>query len=97
MVDDAIRKSDAERLAALKRREADIKEQITRLVNKAKIEERKRDTRRKILVGGAALAHAKHDAAFARSLRQALHVAVTKEADRTVIQDILEEPEQDRR
>ena len=52
-------------------------------------EERKRDTRRKILAGAVALAHAAHDPAFAAALRAALDAALSKDADRDLFQDWL--------
>ena len=83
------KKSDADRLAALKQREAELKAKIAAIENKAKTAERKLDTRRKIIVGGAVMAHAKFDPDFGAALRQALLAAVTKEKDRDVIKDLL--------
>jgi len=83
------KKTDADRLAALKQKEAALKARIAKLENKAKAQDRKRDTRRKIIIGGAVMAHAKHDKAFGAALRQALQAAVTKDADREVIKDFL--------
>ena len=84
-----VKKTDADRLAALKQKEAALKERIAKIENKAKAADRKRDTRRKIIIGGAVMAHAKHDKAFGAALRQALQAAVTKDADREVIKDFL--------
>jgi hypothetical protein len=52
------KKTDAERLALLRQKEAALKARIARIENKAKTEDRKRDTRRKIIIGGAVLADA---------------------------------------
>ena len=84
-----VKKTDADRLTALKQKEAALKERIAKIENKAKAADRKRDTRRKIIIGGAVMAHAKHDQAFGAALRQALQAAVTKDADREVIKDFL--------
>ena len=84
-----VKKTDADRLAALKQKEAALKARIAKLENKAKAQDRKRDTRRKIIIGGAVMAHTKHDKAFGAALRQALQAAVTKDADREVIKDFL--------
>jgi peptidoglycan/LPS O-acetylase OafA/YrhL len=54
-------------------------------------EERKRDARRKIIVGAAALAHAEVDPGFRAALRMALRAAVTRDIDKAVIPDLLEE------
>ncbi len=84
------KKTDAERLEALKQRETSLKAARARLESRMKDEERKRDMRRKILIGAAVMAHAKQQQAFAVALRHALNAAVTKEADRELIQDFLE-------
>jgi hypothetical protein len=54
-------------------------------------EERKRDARRKIIVGAAALAHAEVDPGFRAALRVALRAAVTRDIDKAVIPDLLAE------
>ena len=82
--------TDAERLAALKQKKAALESQIAKLTAKEKAEERKLDARRKIIVGGAVMAHAKIDAAFGHALRQVLKAAVTREADRDIIRDLIE-------
>ena len=89
MAEAKAKKTDAERLAALKQREAALKAKIARIENKAKTEDRKRDTRRKIIVGGAVMAHARHDADFRRLLQEVLKEVVTKDADKEVIKDFL--------
>jgi len=84
-----VKKTDADRLTALKQKEAALKERIAKIENKAKAADRKHDTRRKIIIGEAVMAHAKHDKAFGAALRQALQAAVTKDADREAIKDFL--------
>lgn len=84
------KKTDAERLEALKQREAALKAARARLESRIKDEERKRDTRRKILIGAAVMAHAKRQKEFALALRHALNAVVTKEADRELIKDFIE-------
>jgi septal ring factor EnvC (AmiA/AmiB activator) len=65
-----VKKTDADRLAELKAREADLKSRIAKLEAKAKAEERRRDTRRKIIAGALALEHAEQNqgSEFARKL-----------------------------
>ena len=48
--------------------------------------------RRAFLVGAAALARAQTDATFRDALRGALQVAVTRDADKAMIADLLEGP-----
>ena len=52
------KKTDADRLAALKQKEAELKARIARIENKGKAQERKDETRMKIIVGAAVLADA---------------------------------------
>ncbi|MET5867697.1 hypothetical protein WIA63_26470, partial [Citrobacter freundii] len=52
-------KSRAEKLEELRQKEAQIKAQIQQLKQREQTEERKKDTRRKILIGGAVLAKIK--------------------------------------
>jgi peptidoglycan/LPS O-acetylase OafA/YrhL len=54
-------------------------------------EERKRDARRKIIVGAAALARAEVDPGFRAALRVALRAAVTRDTDKAAIPDLLRE------
>jgi hypothetical protein len=65
--------------------------QAQRLLQEAreKTQRRKRDTRRKIIVGGALLAHAELHPAFRVALRDALRSAVTRDIDRNVIAELL--------
>jgi hypothetical protein len=76
-------------LALLKQREARLKGEIARLQNRAKQEGRKKDTRRKIILGAAVMAHARLEPEFARQLAKVLHVAVTKDADKELVKDFL--------
>ena len=57
-----------DRLARLRQQKAAVDAQIAREKNRQKIQGRKDDTRRKILTGAIALAHAKRDAEFHRLL-----------------------------
>jgi len=58
---------------------------IARIESKTKEQEHKIDTRRKIIIGAAVMAHAKLDQPFADQLSQVLKVAVTKDADKELI------------
>ena len=52
---------------------------------------RKVDTHRKIIVGGACMAHTKIDPQFRKALIAALNAAVTDKKHRTAIPDLLDE------
>jgi len=53
--------------------------------------DRKRDTRRKIVAGAVALAHAGHDGQFRRDLRRLLQLHVTRPHDRALFADLLQD------
>jgi len=78
------------RLEALKKKQDQLKAQIAALEAREKLAERKRDTRRKIVVGGAVLAHAALHPAFAAELASVLRTAVTRDSDRDTIRDFLD-------
>lgn len=74
------------RLEQLQEQKAKIEERLKALEARQKQADRKADTRRKIIVGGAVLAHA----AFAESLREVLRLAVTRDIDKKAIADLLQ-------
>ena len=81
--------SPAERLTILKKKQAALEQQANALRNALAQDERKRDTRRKIIIGAAVLAHAAKDPDFAARLQMALDHATTRAKDRVVIADLL--------
>jgi len=83
------RKSLDERIAALKEREKQTQARLADLVSRQKAQDRKLETRRKVVIGAAVLAHAEHDPAFAAALRQALRAGVTRETDKKLLADWL--------
>lgn len=76
------KKSDAEKLAELKQKEAALKAKIARIEQKAKDQERKDDTRFKIIVGGALLADSEIYQESAQFMEKILARAVTVERDK---------------
>jgi hypothetical protein len=83
------RRSRAEQIAALKEAEEQKRRRRLQLEAKEKLDQRKLDTRRKIVTGAAVLAHADLHPEFAAALRSALDKAVTKPADRELLADLL--------
>jgi hypothetical protein len=81
--------SAADRLAALKKRQDQLKAQIAAIEAREKADERKKDARRKIVIGAAVMAHAAIDPEFARELRRVLRLAVTRDFDKAAIEDFL--------
>lgn len=85
-------KPTAEKIADLEKKEAQIRAQLNREKSKLKDDERKRDTRRKIIVGALALEH--KDSTFQETLRRLLNQYVTKPHDRALF-DLPPLPEQE--
>ena len=82
-------KPTADKIAALKARQEELAAQLSALTAKAKVEDRKRDTRRKIVIGGAILVALETDTGLADTLRRILAVNVTRPIDREVVSDLL--------
>lgn len=83
------KKTKAEQLEALRQKEAALKARMQDLQAAVNEEQRKRDTRRKIVLGAAIMAHASHNAQFKAIVCNALNAALTKEADRDLLKDWL--------
>ncbi len=86
------KKTSIERLLALKERQERLRTQVAALEARTKEQQRREDTRRKIIVGGAVLAHAALHPEFARTLHEVLKVAVTRDIDKNAVADLLESP-----
>ena len=78
-----------DRIAALKAKKDALAAQLNTLQQKAKGENRKIDTRRKIIVGGAVLAHMEKHPDFAKLVRTILAASVGRQNDREAIADLL--------
>ncbi len=78
-----------ERIAAVKARRDALGARLNALEAKAKNDARKRDARRKIIVGGAVLAAMEKDEALARLVRRVLAASVGRAQDREVLADLL--------
>jgi vacuolar-type H+-ATPase subunit D/Vma8 len=84
-----VTQSHADKIAALKKKKQQLAARLQTLEAQAKGADRKRDARRKIIVGGAVLAHAALHPAFGKELASILSVAVTRPQDRQAIADLL--------
>lgn len=82
-------KSLAERIAAAKARKQAVAERLSTLEAKAKAVDRKRDTRRKIIVGGVVLSAMEKDSALAAQIRKLLQSYVGRAHDKDVLADLL--------
>ncbi len=71
-----------ERMDALRQRKAKLEEQLAALEAREKAKERKDDTRLKVLIGAAMLAHAKINPSAVATLKKLLHKAITAPRDR---------------
>ena len=85
-------KNVKERIARIKQQREALAQRLNTLEQKSKSESRKRDTRRKIIVGGAIIAQMEKDAGFAATVRQLLAQSVGRQNDREAIADLLGPP-----
>jgi hypothetical protein len=79
----------SEQLAAIRAKQAVLAVRENKLQQKAKVEARKLDTRRKIIVGGAVLAHMDKHPDFAKTMTGILAASVGRPIDRAVVADLL--------
>jgi hypothetical protein len=79
----------AERIAALKQKQEKLAARLNTLSAVAKKEDRKRDTRRKIVVGGSVLLAMEKDPILAERVKAALAQTVGRPIDREVVADLL--------
>jgi hypothetical protein len=84
-----VRRSASERIALLAEKKRLIEAELASLTAREREAERKRDTRRKIIIGAAVLAHTEIDPQFIVTLRHVLNRAVQRPADRETIADLL--------
>lgn len=82
------RKTLDEQLEALKQRKAAIEKQLETVEKRKSETDRKLETRRKIIVGGAVIAHAEIDSDFRRAMQAALQKAVAAK-DRALVGDLI--------
>jgi septal ring factor EnvC (AmiA/AmiB activator) len=71
-----------EQLQKLLERKKELEQKIRSIKNRMKAEERKKDTRRKILVGAAVLSAAERDPKFRQWLMNLLDRSLTRPQDR---------------
>jgi hypothetical protein len=83
------RKSLDDQLAELRKKSDELEGRRSSLLARKKLANRKLDTRRKIVVGAAVLAHAQLSPTFAGQLREILDAGTTRSVDRGVIPDLL--------
>jgi len=81
-----------DRIASLKAKKDALAARLNKLQAMAKTDERKRDTRRKIVVGAAVLAAMEKDSVLALKVRELLLRVVTRENDRAVVAELLAPP-----
>lgn len=81
-----MRKTDTERLEALRQRETQLKAKIAKIEARKISEERKEETRLKVVVGAALLADAKLNAGTENFLRAVLPRSVVAPRDREFLQ-----------
>jgi hypothetical protein len=77
------------RIASIKAKQEALAARLNTLEMQAKKEDRKRDTRRKIIVGGAVLVAMEKDEALAARIKDILAQTVGRAMDKEVIADLL--------
>ncbi len=75
-----------ERLETLKQRKAKLEQEISALKARETVQERKEDTRLKVLVGAAMLADTKLNPSTVELVEEILQRAITAERDRAFLQ-----------
>ena len=86
-----VRKTIEELIANEEKKSEQVKARMAELKGRQKIEERKRDSHRKIVVGAGIMAHIKIDPRFRKAVQEALNKAVTDSKHRAAIPDLLDE------
>jgi hypothetical protein len=82
------RKTLDEQLASLKQKKEAIEKQLSAVETRKKETDRKLDTRRKIIVGGALITHSEIDSDFRQAMQSALQKAVAPK-DRPLVADLI--------
>ena len=80
-----------ERLARLQQRKVALERQIAKAEQDAREIQRKQDTRRKIVVGGAVLAALADSPGLAAMVKTVLAQRVTRAHDRAAVSDLLDD------
>jgi exonuclease III len=86
-----VHKTIEELIAEEEKKSQQVKAKIAGLKSRQRVEERKKDNHRKIVVGAAVIAHIKIDARFRKAVQEALNNAVSDPKHRAVIPDLLNE------
>jgi len=79
------RKTPEERLADLQEQQEQLKARISREKARIASQKRKDDTRRKIIIGGAVMAHAKNNEEFDKAIADLLDKYVPADRDRKLL------------
>lgn len=82
----------AARLEGLRKRKEQLENRIAAAERQAKAAARKRDTRRKIIIGGAVLAAIADSPGLAEMVKTLLAQRVTRATDRAAVADLLNGP-----
>ena len=85
------RKTTEQLIAEEEKKAEQLKARMAELKARQRVEERKKDSHRKIVVGAAVMAHVKIDPQFRKEVREALNKGVTEPKHRKVIPDLLDE------
>lgn len=81
----ANRRTPEEQIAELELREAQIKARLQAAKQRQRAEQRKRDTRQKVIIGGMVKAHCERDSAFKAEIDRLLNEHVRRKQDRAAL------------
>lgn len=93
------RKTPEQKIADLKKKEAEIKAQQKKKLDQIKAQlqnenakiataARKKDTRRKVIAGALAIKHMEHDPAFAETMRKLIQDNVERPEDKELLREL---------
>jgi hypothetical protein len=85
-------KDTTAKIAALKEKKDQLAKRLAALEQKARTDDRKRETRQKIIVGGLVLAYMEKDPSFADRIRELIAGGVTRPHDREAVAELLAMP-----
>lgn len=87
------RKTLHDRIVEEKKRQEESRAALADLKARARLLDRKLDTRRKIIMGAAVQAHAKLNSRFRKELRKAVLAAISRPQDRAVLPEFFQAPD----
>jgi hypothetical protein len=86
-----VRKSTLELIAEEEKKVEQVKSRMAELKARQRVEDRRRDSHRKIVAGATLMAHVKIDPQFRKTVQDAFNKALTNPKNRAAILDLIDE------